>query len=314
VSATGLVSTLPLDQERMITMLDVEGRPRPADRMQMPRASVRIVSPEFFRAMGIRLISGRALGEGDQAGAPPVVLVNESLARRYFEGEDPLSARVHRMGAIVGVVSDFRQEGLDRDPEPEVYFDYRQVPDAMGEAISRMSVAVRFDPRTSGIVESVKAAIQGLDPELPLADVRTMEARLEESVARPRLYALLLSFFAGVALVIAVSGVASVVSYQAAERTRENGLRMALGATPREILSLSLSDGWRILAIGLALGLAGALLLGRTLSSVLFRVSPFDPWTLASVCFLLATATLAASAVPARRAARMDPVTALRYE
>ncbi len=314
VTASGLVTTLPLDQERMITMLDIEGRPRPADRMQMPRASVRIVSPDFFRAMGIRLVSGRTLAEGDQTGAPPVVLVNESLARRYFEGEDPLSARVHRLGAIVGVVSDFRQEGLDRDPEPEVYFDYRQVPDAMGEAISRMSVAVRFDPRTSGIVESVKAAIRGLDPELPLADVRTMEARLEESVARPRLYALLLSFFAGVALIIAVSGVASVVSYQAAERTRENGLRMALGATPREILGLSLSDGWKILAFGLGLGLGGALLAGRMLSSVLFQVSPFDPWTLVSVCLLLGAATLAASAIPARRAARMDPVTALRYE
>jgi putative ABC transport system permease protein len=314
VSASGLVNTLPLDQERMVTLLDIEGRPRPADRMQMPRASVRIVSPDFFRAMGIRLTSGRALDEGDQVGAPPVVVVNELLARRYFEGEDPLSARIHRMGAIVGIVSDFRQEGLDRDPEPEVYFDYRQVPDAMSEAISRMSVAVRYDPRSSGLVESVKAAIHGLDAELPLADVRTMEARLDESVARPRLYAILLSFFAGVALVLAVSGVASVVSYQAAERTRENGLRMALGATPREILGRSLNDGWRILAFGLLLGLAGAFFVGRMLSSVLFQVSPFDPWTLSSVCLVLGTATLAASAIPARRAARMDPVTALRYE
>jgi predicted permease len=314
VSASGLVNSLPLDQERMITILDIEGRPRPTDRMQMPRASVRIVSPDFFRAMGIRLTSGRALEEGDLTGAAPVVVVNESLARRYFEGEDPLSAHIHRMGAIVGVVSDFRQEGLDRDPEPEIYFDYRQTPDAMSEAISRLSVAVRYDPRASGLVESVKAAIHGLDPELPLADVRTMEARLEESVARPRLYALLLSFFAGVALVIAVSGVASVVSYQASARTRENGLRMALGATPREILGLSLKDGWRILAFGLFFGLAGALFVGRMLSSVLFQVSPFDPWTLSSVCLLLGTATLAASAIPARRAALMDPVTALRYE
>jgi len=314
VSASGIVNSLPLDQERMITLLDIEGRPRLPDPMRMPRASVRIVSPDFFRAMGIRLSSGRAPDEGDQAGAPPVVVVNESLAGRYFEGEDPLSARIHRMGAIVGVVSDFRQEGLDRDPEPEIYFDYRQAPDAMSEAISRMSVAVRYDPRTSGLIESVKAAIHGLDPELPLADVRTMEARLEESVARPRLYALLLSFFAGVALVIAVSGVASVVSYQAAERTRENGLRMALGATPREILGRSLKDGWKILAFGLSFGLTGAFFVGRMLSSVLFQVSPFDPWTLGSVCLVLGTATLAASAIPARRAARMDPVTALRYE
>jgi putative ABC transport system permease protein len=163
-------------------------------------------------------------------------------------------------------------------------------------------------------VESVKAAVRELDSELPLADVRTMEARLEESVARPRLYTLLLSFFAGVALALAVSGVASVVSYQAAERTRENGLRMALGATPGEILALSLKDGWRILGFGLVLGLAGSAFVGRVLSSVLFQVSPFDPWTLGAVSLLLGAAVLAATAIPARRAARLDPVTALRYE
>jgi putative ABC transport system permease protein len=314
VEALGLVNTLPLDQERMITLLDIEGRPRPADRMQMPRASVRVVSPDFFRAMGIRLVSGRAPGEGDQAGAPPVLVVNESLVRRYFEGEDPLASRVHRLGAVVGVVSDFRQEGLDRDPEPELYFDYRQVPDAMAEAISRMSVAIRHDPRAGGLIESVKAVIRGLDPELPLADVRTMEARLEESVARPRLYALLLSFFAAVALVLAASGVASVVGYQAAERTRENGLRMAMGATSGDILALSLKDGWRILAFGLALGLGASIFVGRALASVLFQVSPFDPFTLGAVSVVLALAVLGASAIPARRAARMDPVTALRYE
>jgi putative ABC transport system permease protein len=282
--------------------------------MQMPRASVRVVSPDFFRAMGIRLVSGRAPGEGDQAGAPPVLVVNESLVRRYFEGEDPLASRVHRLGAVVGVVSDFRQEGLDRDPEPELYFDYRQVPDAMAEAISRMSVAIRHDPRAGGLIESVKAVIRGLDPELPLADVRTMEARLEESVARPRLYALLLSFFAAVALVLAASGVASVVGYQAAERTRENGLRMAMGATSGDILALSLKDGWRILAFGLALGLGASIFVGRALASVLFQVSPFDPFTLGAVSVVLALAVLGASAIPARRAARMDPVTALRYE
>ncbi|HEY7697116.1 MAG TPA: FtsX-like permease family protein, partial [Vicinamibacteria bacterium] len=306
--------TLPLDQERMITLLDIEGRPRSSDPMQMPRASVRIVSPGFFRAMGIRLTSGRALSESDTAAAPRVVVVNESLARRYFEGEDPLASRIQRMGEIVGVVSDFRQEGLDRDPEPELYFDYRQVPDAMSEAISSMSVALRFDPAASGLVDSVKTAIHGLDPELPLADVRTMEARLEESVARPRLEALLLSFFAAVALVLAASGVTSVVSYQAVERTRENGLRMAMGATSGEILRLSLRDGWRILALGLGLGLGGTFLLGRLLSSLLFRIPPSDPWTLGAVCLVLAGTVLAASAVPARRAARMDPMSALRYE
>ena len=244
----------------------------------------------------------------------PSKSLDEALARQYFEGENPLAARLHRSGAIVGVVSDFRQEGLDREPEPEMYFDYRQVPDAMGEAILRMSVVVHYDAESDGLLESVKAAVKGLDAELPLADVRTMEARLEESVARPRFYALLLSFFAGVALVIAASGVASVVSYQASERTRENGVRMALGATPRQILNRSLSDGWRILALGLAIGLAASFFVGRMLESALFQVSPSDPWTLALVSLVLAVSILAASAIPARRASRMDPVTALRYE
>jgi ABC-type antimicrobial peptide transport system permease subunit len=141
-----------------------------------------------------------------------------------------------------------------------------------------------------------------------------MESRLEDSVARPRLYSALLAFFAAVALAIAVSGVASVVSYQAAERTRENGLRMALGASPGQILGSSMREGLWILAIGVSLGLLGALAAGRMLSSALFQVSPRDPWTLASVALLLGAATLAASAIPARRAAKMDPVRALRYE
>jgi predicted permease len=314
VTASGLVSTLPLDSERMVTFLNIEGRPQPADRMDLPRASVRIVSPGFFRAFGIPLVSGRALEETDRSGAPPVVVVNESVARRYFEGEDPLDRRFHRMGAIVGVASDIHQESLDREPEPEIYMDYRQVPDAMGDALSRMSVALRYDARAPGLIESVKAVIQDLDPELPLADARTMESRLEESVARPRLYSALLAFFAAIALAIAVSGVASVASYQAAERTRENGLRTALGATPGQILGASMRDGFWILAIGVSLGLAGALVAGRMLSSALFQVSPSDPWTLASVVLSLGAATLAATAIPARRAAKMDPVRALRYE
>jgi putative ABC transport system permease protein len=314
VVASGLVSTLPLDGERMVTFLNIEGRPRPADPMETPRASVRIVSPGFFRSFGIRLVSGRALEDADRSGAPRVVVVNESLVRRYFEGEDPLEGRIQRLGAIVGVASDIRQEGLDREPEPEIYLDYRQVPDAMGEALSRMSVAIRYDPRAPGLVEAVKAVVQDLDAELPLADARTMESRLQDSVARPRLYSALLTFFAAIALAIAVSGVASVVSYQAAERIRENGLRMALGATPGEILGSSMRDGFWILAVGVSLGLAGALAAGRMLSSALFQVSPGDPWTLASVAVLLGLSILAATAIPAHKASKMEPVRALRYE
>jgi putative ABC transport system permease protein len=314
VESAGLVNVLPLDQERMVTMFGIEGRPPVADRTQMPRASVRIVSPDFFRAMGIRLLSGRGFSESDREGSPQVALVNETLARRYFEGEDPVGKRARPIGEIVGVVSDFRQEGLDTEPEPEMYLSYKQVPAPMGEALSRLGVALRYRPGASGIEDSVESAVRALDPELPLADVRTMEARLERSVARPRLYAVLLSAFALVALVVAASGVYSVVSYQVAERTRENGLRMALGASASDILRGVLSNGFRILLLGLGLGLAGAFFFNRALESVLFRVRPFDPMTLLAVSAVLAGVVLLACALPARRAARMEPMKALRYE
>jgi putative ABC transport system permease protein len=204
--------------------------------------------------------------------------------------------------------------GLDADPEPEIYFDYRQIREPMGEALSNLAVAVRYDPRTAGFVESVKVLVAELDPELPLADVRTMEARLEEATARPRLYAVLLTLFALVALTVAASGVYSVVSYQAARRTREHGLRMALGATSSQIVTLVLRDGLAILAFGLGLGLLGAFFSNRALSSVLFQVAPLDPWTLLVVSVTLASAVLLASALPALRAAATDPMKALRYE
>jgi putative ABC transport system permease protein len=314
VEDAGLVNMLPLDRERMVTMFGIEGRPPVADRTQMPRASVRIVSPEFFSAMGIRLLSGRTFSESDRDGSPPVALVNESLARRYFEGEDPVGRRARPIGEIVGVVSDFRQEGLDSEPEPEVYLSYQQIPAPMGEALSSLGVALRFRAGTSGIEDAVESVVRALDPELPLADVRTMEARLEESVARPRLYAVLLSLFALVALVVAASGVYSVVSYQVAERTRENGLRMALGASARDIVAGVLSNGLRILLFGLGLGLAGAFFFNRALTSFLFQVRPFDIATLAAVSLILAAVVLLACALPARRAARMEPMKALRYE
>jgi putative ABC transport system permease protein len=312
--ATGLVSTLPLDQSRMITMFRIDGMPEPEDRMQMPRASVRIVSADFFRAMGIRLLSGRSFEPSDRPDTAPVVVVNESLVKRYLGDEPPLGRGLGRTGTIAGVVADFRQLGLDADPEPEIYLSYQQSAGPLAEALSSLAVAVRYDPRTSGFPDAVKAVVREIDPELPLADVRTMEARLAESVARPRLYAVLLSLFSAVALVVAASGVYSVVSYQAQQRTRENGLRMALGATSSDIVRRVLGDGVRILLFGVPLGLAGAVASTRALRSVLFATEPFDPMTLIAVTLLLAGAVLFASALPARRASRLEPMKALRYE
>jgi putative ABC transport system permease protein len=313
-SASGIVNILPLDRARMITMIAVEGRPPVTDRMQMPRASVRVAGPGYLEAMGIRILGGRGFRESDREGTPPVVLINESLARRYFEGEDPLGKRFHRMGEIVGVVADVRQEGLDAEPEPELYLHYRQLPDEMREAIAGMGVAVRFDPEAPPFVEAVKAAVRDLDAELPLDDLRTMSARLSDSVARPRLYAVLFAIFAAMALVVAASGVYSVVSYQVAERTREHGLRMALGATSNDVLKLVMGNAVRVLVLGVGLGLAAALLLGGFLRSVLYRIEPYDALTLVSVSVVLGAVVLLASGIPARQAARSDPMKALRYE
>ena len=219
------------------------------------------------------------------------------------------------MGEIVGVVADVRQEGLDVQAEPEVYLDYRQIPDRMaGMMLATMSVAARVDPRQDGIIQDMRRRIQEIDAELPVADLRPMTERLQDSVARPRLYAVLLLLFAGLALILAVSGVYSVISYSVSQRTRETGIRIDFGATSSDILRLVLGEGWRILFWSLGLGLAVSFGLSRYLQSVLFEVEPFDPPTFIVVAVLLGVAVLLASAVPVRQAARTDAMKALRYE
>ena len=315
VHANGIVNLLPLDGGRIITGLAIVGRPPVADRMNMPRASMRVTSPGFFQSMGIRLTRGRGFDERDRAGAPPVVVINESLAARYFESEDPLGQRVQRLGEIVGVVADVKQEGLDAAAEPEIYLDYRQIPDPMaGMMLPTMSVTARIDPHQAGIIDEVRRRVGEIDSEIPLADVRPMNERLQDSVARPRLYALLLSLFAGLALILAVSGVYSVISYSVSQRTRETEVRMAFGATSSDIVRLVLRDGWSILLWGLGRGLVVSFALSRYLASVLFEIEPFDPLTFVVAAVALGGAVLLASAIPARQASRTDAMKALRYE
>ena len=315
VHANGIVNMLPLDQGRFITSLAIEGRPPVEDPMNMPRASMRVTSPGFFQSMGIRLVKGRGLEERDRDGAPRVVVINEFLAARYFENEEPLGQGIQRLGEIVGVVADVRQEGLDAAPEPEVYLDYRQVPDpTAGRMLAAMSVAARIDPRQAGLVGEIRRRVGEIDAELPLADLRPMSERLQDSVARPRLYAVLLILFAGLALILAGSGVYSVISYSVSQRTRETGVRMALGATSSDIVRLVLRDGLGILLWGLTLGLLASFGLSRFLRSVLFEIEPFDPLTIVVVAIVLGGAVLAASAIPARQASRTDAMKALRYD
>jgi len=315
VTAAGVSNSLPLDSDRFLTSLQIEGRPPPEDRMNAPRAGMRVVSAGFFQAMGIRVLSGRGFEEGDNESAPGSVVVNQSLVNRYFDNENPVGQRLARMGEIIGVVSDVRQEGLDAEPSPEVYLSYPQVPDQMASMLlANMNVAVRVDPRQSGLVDGVRSRVQAIDAELPLADFRPMDARLADSVARPRLYAALFSIFAALALILATSGVYSVISYTVSQRTRETGVRVAFGATDSDIVRLVLRDGWRILVFGLPIGLALSVVLARFLRSVLFEIEPADPVTFVVVAVLLGGAVLAASVIPARQASKIDAMKALRYE
>ncbi len=214
----------------------------------------------------------------------------------------------------MGVVGDVRQEGLEAEPRPEIYLTYRQTSPRMGPAVSGMTVVLRHDPGARALVDAVKARLADIDPELPLANVTSLSDRLSETVARPRLYAVLLVLFAGLALVLAVSGVYSVVSYSVSQRMRETGVRMALGASSSDILRMVLIEGLKLTLFGIGCGVTFSVLANRLLESVLFEVTPLDPVTFVVVTLVIATAVLIAVSIPARQAARTNAMSALRYE
>ena len=316
VEAAGIVSFLPLGRGEALTILQIEGRPQPTRLDERAMARPQVVSAGYFRAMGMRLVDGRFLTERDGAGGAPVMMINESFARQHFPNEAPIGQRLS-MGPggfqeIVGVVGDVRHAGLDAEPTPEVYGSYSQ---ASGQRGSRdVSLAVRTTGDPLAIVPFLRSQVLELDPNLPLADVRTMAARVSASVAQPRFYAMLVGLFATVALILAVIGIYGVLSYGVAQREREIGVRMALGATRLEILRLVLGQGMALTGSGIVVGTAAAFGVTRLLSSLLFGVTTTDSVTYVAVPILLAAVALVACYIPARRATRVDPMTALRYE
>jgi predicted permease len=280
---------------------------------------VRVASADYFAAMGIPVRRGRGFGTGDRAGSAPVVVLSESAARRYFAGEEPLGQHitVHMGrqaglptpgGEIVGVVGDVKDQGLSQDAPPVVYLAQAQL------GFSTLDVLVRTEVSPRSLVPALEAAVHGLDPELPLMRLRTLEELVGRSISQPRFYVVLLGAFAGAALLLAALGVFGVLSQAVAQRRREIGIRVALGAHPRDVLRAVLSHALVLVAAGLAIGLAGALALSRTMTSLLFDLSPRDPATLLGVAVLLAAVAFVASYLPARRAARVDPLIALRSE
>ena len=316
VTASGRVLRAPLSEYNFNVGFSVEGRPAETG-ARRPAVQVRIASPGYFEAMGIRLARGRTFSARDDAKAPQAVVINRAMARRYFDGEDPLGKRVwlgweedgvRRGGAIVGIVDDVRQFGLDRPSEPEMYLPYDQTP------VGPMTVVARTSASPDVVFAAARAAVRELDPDLPLFELSTLERRFEDSAARPRLYMTLLAAFASVAVLLAAIGLYGVVSYAVRQQTHEIGIRLALGATRTNVARVIVGSSLEVTLLGTALGVAGALGVSRLAGALLFGVSPTDPRTYGAVVLLILVVGVLASWLPARRATSIDPASALRSE
>jgi putative ABC transport system permease protein len=312
VRSAAVVFTLPMGGSNRSNSFRVPDRATsPAE---SPDANFRSISPEYLKAMEIPLRRGRTLTAQDGASAPKVALINDTFARRFFPGKDPVGQIVEFdeeqavRREIVGVVGDVRFDTLAMEAQPEYYVPYPQAPELS------VTLVVRAAAGGASLPAALREQVRAIDPNLPPGTVRPMEKYLAISVAPRRFSAVLLGCFALVALALAATGLYGVLAYSVACRTREIGIRVALGANPRDVLRLVVAQGMVLTLVGLAIGLAGALMLTRFLSGLLFGVGATDLLTYTGVSALLAAVALLACYLPARRAARVDPVTALHYE
>jgi putative ABC transport system permease protein len=287
--------------------------------MDLPVAAVRVIGPDYFPTMQIPLHSGRTFNEQELTEERHVVIVNQAFADQYLKGVSPLGQKAvvymksleeskNTPSEIIGVVGDVRQMGLDTPAEPTVYWPHPEL------VISEMTIVVRTtnDPLT--LVSAVRSELQQMDPEQPMAAISTMDQLLAGSLSRSRFTMLVLGVFAAVALVLACVGIYGVIAYSVTQRTQEFGIRMALGANRHDVFRLVLGQGTRLTLLGIGLGIVAALIVTRLLATLLFGISATDPLTFTTVALLLALVALAACYIPARRATRVDPIVALRYE
>ena len=320
VTAAGYTTYLPLTNRGGTSGFIIEGRPKPTGANRND-ANHRVVTPDYLRTIGVPLIAGRFLNESDGADAPPVALINRTMARQYWPGEDPLGKRFKMDDdtatapwiRVVGVTGDVRQMGLDVPARAEMYFSYRQPAGSFAYFTPRdLAIRVAGDPLN--LAAAVRRVVAEVDPDQPISHMQTMEELLDSEVASRRVEGELLGTFAGLALVLASLGIYAVLAYAVTQRTAEIGLRMALGARERDVLRAVMSQGAKLIAAGVAVGLAGAWMLTGLMRSLLYGIRTTDPGAFAGAVALFLLVGSCACYFPARRASRVDPMVALRHE
>jgi predicted permease len=321
VESAGVVDDIPLDNGGSHQPIAIEGRPR-VPMSEQPEVDVRLISPGYMSALHIPNLRGRDLSDTDIAGRSAVILISESMARQFWPGEDALGKRLtltfspDAVREVVGIVGDVKLDGLDQTrPSATLYFplDQLSVPSTGGWNSFPMTLVVR-STGSSGMASAVSNAVHEIDRAMPLRDIMTMDDLVSNSLSQQRFNMLLLGAFAALALLLAAVGIYSVLSYSVKRSVREIGIRLALGARLGDVLRMVVFEGMKPTLLGVAIGVAGALALGRVLSGLIYGVKPTDPITFVAVTFLLAGIALIASIIPAYRATKVDPMVALRYE
>jgi len=309
-----LTSFLPFATGNHMFGILMNGQKIEERRPGMPMANLRAVSPDYFRVLGIPLRTGREFSSADHERAPLVAVINETMAKRYWPNANPIGQRINETNneanwrEIVGIVGSVQHLARGEEPKPEMFVPLSQVPP------ESLNVAVRTQVEQASFEATLRRSVTAIDANLPVFEVRTMEERLFESVAQPRFRTVLLGVFAALALVMAVIGLYAVMAVSVAQRTHELGIRVALGAQRRDVIGLILRQGIKLVSLGIVIGLAGAWALTRVLTTLLFEVKPTDPLTFVAVPVLLIAVAILACWLPARQAASVDPLTALRYE
>jgi putative ABC transport system permease protein len=322
VQSAGLIDSLPLSDDGSHQPFSVEGRP-PAPMADLPEVDVRLISPGYMGAMHIPLLSGRDVDDSDVAGRPGAVLISQSMAKSFWPNEDAIGKHLTLYffpdlpRVVVGVVADVKMTAMNEmQPAPTLYFPVTQisVPRGANWRSFGMILVVRTNAAPLSVVPGITGAVREVDSDVPLLNIRTMDDSVSASLSPARFTMLLLGAFAGLALLLAVVGIYSVMSYSVSRRTNEIGIRVALGASRNDVLLLIVRQTLLLALIGSVIGIVGALALSRLMASQLYGVRPTDPLTFITVAALLMIVALAASYIPARRAMRVDPMTALRYE